>query len=124
NTGWISASRSKTRGLLLHCERDLHDGLAPVQVQERPIRVGGREVERQRFHERSPRLRLHLEPQRVPRLAGVGDVEYVRRSAEYEGPLAGAGIAQMLYFPGRERLAADHHVPAERDRGGRVGTRT
>src|SRR2546429_9721696 len=113
-------------GLLLHCERDLHDRLAPLQVQERPFRVGGREVECQRFHERCPpsRLRLHLEPQRVLGLAGVGDVEHVRRPAENQRPFVGAGDRPDTVLPRGERLSSNHHVPAQRDRGGRVGART
>src|SRR5439155_9879060 len=72
----------------------------------------------------SPRLRLQLEPQRVLGLAGVGDVEHVRGPAEYQGPLVGAGDRPDAVLPGGERLPADHHVPAERDRRGlvRAGT--
>src|SRR5213076_1879046 len=54
----------------------------------------------------------------------VGDVEYVRRPAENQRPFVRNGNRPETVFPRGERLPADHHVPAQGDRGGRVGTGT
>src|SRR5213080_728283 len=56
--------------------------------------------------------------------AGVGDVEYVRRPAENQRPFVRTGNRPETVFPRGERLPADHHVPAQGDRGGRVGAWT
>src|SRR5205085_6980121 len=102
-TGRAFSATKPSWSRLTHLERDLHDGLAPVQVEDRLVRVRGRKVERQRLHERS-RLRLQRHAEGVLRRPGIRNVEDVRRLAEDQRPLGGPGDRPEAVLPGGERL--------------------